>query len=68
MKKTSLAKRVAAVVMLMALMLTLTACGKFTCDICGQEKGGKKHENDMLGEKIVMCDDCFKELAALGGN
>ena len=41
------------------MAMLLTACGKFTCDICQEEKSGEKHTKDVLGEEIVMCDDCY---------
>ncbi len=45
-----------------ALTTLLTACGKFECDLCGKEKGGEKHESEISGEEVVMCDDCYEEL------
>ena len=53
-------KKIIALGCLTIVMATLlTACGKFTCDTCKQEKSGKKHTKDVLGEEIVMCDDCY---------
>ena len=43
----------------------LTACGKFECEMCGKEKSGKKYKNEVLGEEVVMCEECYKELQAL---
>lgn len=50
------------------LMLGLTACGnkEFTCDMCGEEKTGKSHSVDVLGDKMTLCDECYKEIKALG--
>lgn len=42
----------------------LASCGKFTCDLCGEEKSGKKYETEMLGTKITICKDCHE----LGSN
>ena len=64
-------KKFVLLVVLVAMLSTLLcACGKFTCDLCGEEKSGKKHKEEVLGEKVVICDDCYKgleELAGLGG-
>lgn len=61
-------KRFISILLLVVVLATmLTACGKFTCDMCGEEKSGKKHEESMLGESIVICDDCYKALEDLAG-
>lgn len=60
-------KKLVAIVCLVLVMATmLTACGKFKCGLCGEEKSGKKHEEKVMGEKITYCDDCYKELKELG--
>jgi len=46
--------------MLMAVG-SLAGCGKFTCDLCGEEKSGKKYVVKYEGEKATLCKDC-KEL------
>ncbi len=50
---------------IMALVLTgilaagmLVSCGKFTCSICGEEKSGKKYEEESFGVKVTICKDC----------
>ena len=50
-----------------ALMLTvfLCGCGKFTCDLCGEEKSGKKYKEELLGQEIVYCKDCHDGLESL---
>lgn len=61
-------KRLISILLLVVVLATmLTACGKFTCDMCGEEKTGKKHEESMLGETVVICDDCYKALEDLAG-
>lgn len=54
---------------LIALLATLTAllcgCGKFECDMCGEEKSGRKHKGDLFGEEIVYCSDCKDALEDL---
>ena len=61
-------KKLICLALLVVVVLSLfTACGKFTCDLCGEEKSGKKHEEEFLGEKVTCCDDCYKEIEnALG--
>ena len=55
-------KIILAVLVVASLMATLTACGKFVCDTCGEEKSGKKHTQSLFGEEIVICDDCYEEI------
>ena len=52
-------KFIGILVLVVAMVTMLTACGKFTCDLCGKEKGGKKHESELLGQEVVICDDCY---------
>lgn len=40
----------------------LAGCGSFKCDICNKEKGGKKHQAELMGEEFIMCDECYKIL------
>lgn len=51
---------VVALVMVMAVMMT--ACGKFKCALCREEKFGIKHETTVLGQEIVYCSDCAESL------
>ncbi len=54
-------KKIFALVLALILMLSLAACGeKFECEECGEEKTGKKHEVEVLGEELVICDDCYE--------
>lgn len=59
-------------VLLTAALLSvfLTACGKFTCDICGQEKSGKRYTVDLLGtgDEMTICEDCYKDLESFIGS
>ena len=59
-------KKISLLLIAIAACLSLTACGKFTCDICGEEKSGKSYTTELFGEKIVMCSDCHDTLRALG--
>ena len=59
-------KKLICVLLVVVMMATLlTACGKFKCELCGEEKSGKKYEGEVLGEKVVYCDECYKELQEL---
>ena len=62
-------KKMKVILAVCSLILVLAACGKpFTCDFCGDESTGRKHTEDLYGEEIVLCDDCYdglKELADL---
>ena len=59
-------KKLISVLLLVSVLATLlTACGKFECDLCGEEKSGKKYERELLGESIDICKDCYEELEEL---
>ncbi len=62
-------KIISAVLVVVSLLatITLTACGKFVCDGCGEEKSGKKHTQSIFGEEIVICDDCYDEIDDIFG-
>ncbi|MDE7298094.1 MAG: hypothetical protein K2N94_04605 [Lachnospiraceae bacterium] len=53
-------KRFLAVLLVTVSLLSLAGCGKFKCDMCGEEKSGKKHEQTVLGETLTICDDCYE--------
>lgn len=55
-------RKIAALLAMVVLAMTLAGCGKFTCDLCGEEKTGKQHTNEVFG---TICDDCYKELKEL---
>ena len=51
------------IVMVLCAIIAISmfaACGRFTCEVCGEEKTGKKHEGNLLGYEFVYCDDCYK--------
>ena len=60
-------KMVRFAAMLMLLATLLCGCGKFTCDLCGEEKSGKKYTESFFGEEIEYCKDCKNELDSLLG-
>ena len=55
-------KRILIALLLVATVFALTACGKFTCDLCHEKKSGKKHEMNLYGLEMTICDDCYKSL------
>ena len=62
-------KTISTLLILVVLSMMLTACGKFTCAFCMEEKSGKKYESAVFGEEVVICNDCYQELQGLfGGN
>ena len=58
-------KLVLSVLAAVVLTTFLTACGKFTCGICLEEKSGSKKQAEFFGEKVDCCSDCYKELKEL---
>ena len=58
-------KMLSLALILTLMMLTLTGCGKFTCDLCGEEKSGKSYTASVLGEEVTICKDCKTELDEL---
>lgn len=51
-----------ALVCVIAIAMSFTACGKFECDLCGEEKSGRKYEGAFGTEN---CKDCYDELKEL---
>lgn len=41
------------------------SCAKFTCSLCGEKKYGERHTYKVLGEKGIVCDDCYDAIKAL---
>ena len=50
-------------------ILAIVSCGnkKFTCSICNEEKNGKPIESELMGEKILICDECYEGMKELLG-
>lgn len=62
-------RKISFLLLIVAVVMSLTACGKFTCDFCGEEKSGKNHKSNMMGEDVVICQDCYNEMQGFyGGN
>lgn len=59
-------KKMIALLLTVTTVISLTACGKpFTCDLCGEEKTGKKYEETVFGTEITYCQDCYNDLKEL---
>lgn len=58
-------KKLSILAITLIASMMLTACGKFTCDSCGEEKSGKSYTTTMWGEKVTLCKDCYQELKEL---
>lgn len=58
-------KLIGIVALVMVLVGTMTACGQFRCDLCAQEKSGRKHKYEAGDEISVLCDECYEEIEKL---
>lgn len=58
-------KKIAALLLVVVATMSLTACGKFTCDICGEEKTGKSYKTEVWGQDVVICKDCYEDIQAV---
>lgn len=59
-------KRIVCFLLVLVMALMLTACSKFECDLCGEEKTGTKYTTEILGKEVTYCKDCYEELEELG--
>ena len=59
--KNKIFKVLALAVASIMAVICLASCSPFKCDICGEEKTGKKHE--ALGS--VVCNDCYDEFSSM---
>ena len=50
-------KKFVLVVMAMAMLLFVAACGK-ECDICGEK--GRGETKEVLGKEYFVCKDCLE--------
>lgn len=56
-------KKFICVLLLIATMASLlTACGKFTCDWCEQEKTGMQYKLTLEGKEMTVCKECKDEV------
>ncbi len=59
-------KKLISILCVVAAMFALTACGKFTCDLCGEEKSGSRNKITIHDESGTLCDDCYAVFKQLG--
>lgn len=57
-------KKVSVLLLTVATVFSLTACGKFTCDLCNEEKSGSSYKTTFMGVEMTVCKDCKKEIDA----
>ena len=55
-------KKIFAILLVVVLAMSMAACGKFTCDLCDEDKFGKKNTAEIFGQEIEYCNDCKEEL------
>lgn len=60
-------KKLYVLLITVIMAISLTACGNFMCDFCGDEKNGKNYKSELWGEEMVICKDCYDELQELFG-
>lgn len=58
-------KKLISILSLVMVLIMLTACGKFTCESCQQEKSGSKHKVTVMNQSATICDDCYDKLKSL---
>ena len=58
-------KLISLIVLLVTMTVLLCSCGKFECDLCGEEKTGKRYKETVYGTEIVYCKDCKEALEDL---
>lgn len=56
-------KRIISLMLLLVVaLLVLTSCGKFTCDLCGEEKSGKKYSFELPNKEGICCKECYEDV------
>ena len=55
-------KKLAVILLVAVIALSLAACSKFKCDLCGEEKFGKVNQTTFLGQDMQYCNDCKDDL------
>ena len=59
-------KRVISLIVCFVLCLgLLCGCGKFECELCGEEKSGKKYEGEVMGRTVVYCQECKEQVDSI---
>ena len=57
-------KKIIAIAVLVLSVMMLVGCS-YKCDICGEEKSSGKHTEEILGEEVVYCDECYEAMQSL---
>jgi uncharacterized CHY-type Zn-finger protein len=57
-------KKISIMMLLMVITVLLTACEKYTCVVCSEEKGGKHYRAVLNEQEIVVCENCYQELTS----
>ena len=60
-------KKIIALALVIVTVFALTACGKFTCDLCKKERSGKRYKTEALGKEIVICENCNEKVSDVKG-
>ena len=64
----SMKKLICVLLVIVALTSLLAGCvSYFECDLCGEEKFGVKHTDEVMGIEVEYCDECKEALDSLGG-
>jgi uncharacterized lipoprotein YehR (DUF1307 family) len=59
-------KKIAILLALVCLVsVLLCGCGKFECELCGEEKSGKKYEGEVMGRTVVYCEECKEQVDSI---
>ena len=58
-------RKVLLLLVIVIAMLNFTACGRFECDFCGEEKSGKAYAASVWGEEVTICKECKDEIKEL---
>lgn len=60
-------KLLCTLILAATLATALAGCGaKFTCDLCNEEKSGKQYKEEVFGQEVIYCADCYEDLQNLG--
>jgi len=49
--------------LVLAMVMTLTACGTFTCDLCKKEQDGVQLTATLNNQEVTVCQTCFDAIA-----
>lgn len=55
-------RKMTLALVMIPVLSSLTACGRSTCNLCGNEKSGRSHKTAVFGQEIMICNDCYSDL------